>query len=508
MLLGQGVEGRLTAPGRRLQRRQRHMHRVPIIGALATQAEERLGSPADGVVQQALVDVADLFDIQRPEAELAPLASAAGHGHFQELQGLQQMQDGAVVDGQRFGGVPLPDGMLRPPLQNGILVGIEQGAAIGAQAQPVVGNTAVHGAEGGEQAAPGIEPAFQDFLALGIGLGAQGRSQGGDGVVVVPQRLPQQQEAAFLGVEQEHEPHHHRQGGLVQLRLGHMAQQVAAALETVDAVDAADQHLHRRPHLTAELVGDFGLILGALDQERRQPVGLGHADHPLHAEERPESPEQLAFLTPVLGIPGGRAGRLSRPGMHQHPRLAIGQQAKRNTGTLQEFDGPRQWRGLPAPAGHRPLQPLPRSLDDHQHGGGPGCRIKERERRQQRHPLGGDAHRQARRQRLALGNQLGRPIEQPRQHPLNPGTVNLEVRAVRPLGEPGGGPGDKDALLAIDRQPLRKHPQQHRQRQERSARLDQAKPVGMLTGGGVGAAHGGQRSNRMGTRNVIPTGNR
>ena len=63
------------------------------------QAEHRLGRPLGGVVEQALVDVADLLDVERPEAQAAGLAV-----HFEVLERPEQVQHRPVVDRQRRSG--------------------------------------------------------------------------------------------------------------------------------------------------------------------------------------------------------------------------------------------------------------------------------------------------------------------------------------------------------------------------------------------------------------------
>jgi hypothetical protein len=57
------------------------------------------------MVQQALVDVADLFDVQGAEGEAAGFGGATARDlHLEELEGLQEVEHGAVMDRQRLGG--------------------------------------------------------------------------------------------------------------------------------------------------------------------------------------------------------------------------------------------------------------------------------------------------------------------------------------------------------------------------------------------------------------------
>ena len=50
-----------------------------------------------GVVEQTLVDVADLLDAERAEAERAALAPA-GHVDLERLERVEDVEDGAVRD--------------------------------------------------------------------------------------------------------------------------------------------------------------------------------------------------------------------------------------------------------------------------------------------------------------------------------------------------------------------------------------------------------------------------
>ena len=100
--------------------------------------------------------------------------------------------------------------------EEGIAVGVEQRAAVGRQQQVLVLDAAMDGAEGGEQARPGIGAAFQHLLAVAVGHFLQLLLQGGDGVVVVVERVAKVQQAALLGGEQEDQAHHDGQRGVVE----------------------------------------------------------------------------------------------------------------------------------------------------------------------------------------------------------------------------------------------------------------------------------------------------
>ena len=108
------------------------------------------------------------------------------------------MQDDAVIHRQRFGGRAAPLAARGAAFEEGIAVRVEQRAAIGLHEQVLVLDAAMHGAEGGEQARPGIGAAFQHFFAVAVGHFLQLLLQGGDGVVVVVERLAEVQQAALF----------------------------------------------------------------------------------------------------------------------------------------------------------------------------------------------------------------------------------------------------------------------------------------------------------------------
>ena len=135
--------------------------------------------------------------------------------HFQVLERTEQVQHGAVIHRERVGGRVAPGRARLAAFQEREPVGIEQVAAVGRQLHPLVLHAAVDGPEGGQQADPGVQAALQNLFAVLVGgflkLGHERR----DGVVLVVERITQKQEFPFLGAEQEHQPHHHRQRRLI-----------------------------------------------------------------------------------------------------------------------------------------------------------------------------------------------------------------------------------------------------------------------------------------------------
>jgi hypothetical protein len=157
--------------------------------------------------------MADLLDVQRPVGQPLCLGRAGSAALApQHLEGIQQMQHGPVVDRHRFVG----GGHARlAALQEWEAVGVEQAAAVGGQPELLVLHPAVDHAEGGEQALPGGVAALQRLLAEAVGLLLELPAQGGDRVGLVVELVAEQEQPALLGRQQEHQPHHHGDGGLV-----------------------------------------------------------------------------------------------------------------------------------------------------------------------------------------------------------------------------------------------------------------------------------------------------
>ncbi|WP_205704007.1 hypothetical protein [Candidatus Chloroploca sp. Khr17] len=131
------------------------------------------------MIKQTLVDVADLLDVEGTEGEPPRLGGAAARNfHPQDLECLEQVEDGAVVDRQWVRRHIDPAGIWGTSFEEGEAVGIEEVAAIGRQAQILVLHAARDSAEGSQQTAPGVMAALQNLLtglvSGGAELGAQG----------------------------------------------------------------------------------------------------------------------------------------------------------------------------------------------------------------------------------------------------------------------------------------------------------------------------------------------
>jgi hypothetical protein len=89
-------------------------------------------------------------------------------------------------------------------------------------------DAAMHRAEGRQEPRPGVVASLEHLAPVRVGDGLELLAQRRHGVVLVEDRVAQQEQAPLLGREQEHQPHHHGDGGLVELRLVDADEQRAA----------------------------------------------------------------------------------------------------------------------------------------------------------------------------------------------------------------------------------------------------------------------------------------
>ncbi len=111
-------------------------------------------------------------------------------------------------------------------------------------------DAAIDGAEGSQQPAPGVVTALQYLFAVAVGHFLQLGAQGTDGVILVINRVAEQEQPALLRRQQEDEAHHDRQSRFIQLLFVHARQQLAATV-LVGAVHGLNQNFDRVAHLIA-----------------------------------------------------------------------------------------------------------------------------------------------------------------------------------------------------------------------------------------------------------------
>ena len=174
------------------------------LALLADEADRDLLDVLAGVAEQALVDVADLLDVDVAERD-APCWLAWELGH---LDGLEDLQHDPVADRDRQRSVGVASG------EEGEAGRVEQRPAVGRQAEVLKRRAAVQRPGGGEQPVPGEVRGVERLAALFVGSGVE-RVQLVADAVSLGEEPSLRQQAAFLGEEQEDHLHHHRDGGLV-----------------------------------------------------------------------------------------------------------------------------------------------------------------------------------------------------------------------------------------------------------------------------------------------------
>ena len=120
-------------------------------------------------------------------------------------------------------------------------------------------DTAIDGPEHGKQPGPGIVSSFQNLVAVLVGFLGQLSTQGGDGVVLVVHRIVEQQETALFGTKHEHQPHHHRQSGFIQLRRRNVMQEFPVSV-LIGFVQTLDEYLDGTLDLFTEGIGHFFMV--------------------------------------------------------------------------------------------------------------------------------------------------------------------------------------------------------------------------------------------------------
>jgi hypothetical protein len=455
--------------------------------ALQPQGDGR--GAAGGVIQQAFIDVADLLDVERAEGKPASLGwAAAGELGAEDLQGLQKVENDTVVDVRRLGGRGAPLGACGAAFQERVTIWIEERAAVSGQAHGIVLHAAMDGAEGGEKAAPGIRATLQHLLTALVGDFPQLLAQGGDGVVAVVEGLAEPQEAFFFRTEEEHEPHHDGEGGIVDLRLLQACEKGAVGLD-VEPVEVTHEKLDGLTHLSAEGVGDFVLVLQTGPQQRGGCVVIGDAEEAMLAEQGLEGAEGDGLLKPEVGKPRGEAGGFVLRREDELPFLAIGDEPEGEVGGMELLHHAGGGRGLPHDTHQRGFQPLLRWINTHEQGRPTRVPIRRRQDGEvgpQRFVERLHACLQPWWQGLPGGDEVRRKAEDALEDILHPGGVRGGGGAaiVLPVGIGGADLAD-EAWLQVG-QAMREGPLHDGQRDEGAGDLDEGKPVGVM----AGDAHG------------------
>lgn len=226
--------------------------------------------------------------------------------------------------------------------EEGVLVGVEQVAAVGGKPKPVVFHSGVDSSGQCEQALPGAGAALHRGT-VAVGVGFEPIEQGRNGVLVgIELILGDGQQATFLGDEEEDGAHEHTGRRGVHLVAGDAAEEFAPG-SAVGPGDRVDQDLGGPTDLLAEGVGQFLLsVLRQLDQLRGRRVAVKHT---LLVQERNERILHDSFFQPV-DAPCSRA-RGAGDHVDEQVLLSVGGQRQFGPGTTGQERGPLHRGGDP-----------------------------------------------------------------------------------------------------------------------------------------------------------------
>ena len=274
-----------------------------LAAVLADQADDGFGGAEALEGEQALVDVADLLDGQGAERDRAQLA-----GDGDGLHGAEHVQDGAVVDGQR---------------EPGVGVRVEQRSVVGDQVELGMGHAPVDDGEQSQEPVPGQDGVLElAFVAAGVGdalleFGVQAACGVGAGVELVVGG----EQAAFLGEQQEDDPHHHRDRAPVDLVGGDVGADIGP-------VERGDQELDGLADLDSQPVGDLFLVVQALAEKRGQLAFRRDGEKAASLKQGNEGTQYGPFgqIWPGDRVEDGHRGDAAGRCPHQGPPPAVGGQ--------------------------------------------------------------------------------------------------------------------------------------------------------------------------------------
>ena len=229
-----------------------------------------------------LVDGADLLDVQGAVGE----AFAVQHEQL-----LQRPEDGAVGDARRLDAQVVLADADRPPLEEGVAVRVEQDAVAGRQSQARRVGAVVDHSKERQQPCPGAV-ALIHRVGVQCGIGPQPFVEAAQGVVAFegPVRRVRQKEAAFLRVQQEHQPEDHGKQAavdVVAVRPEMLVEKFSAG-GVVGRLDAAQELVQGVQHLVRELLADLVLVLPAVGEQRGEPLVPGQSQQPALVQQLPE----------------------------------------------------------------------------------------------------------------------------------------------------------------------------------------------------------------------------
>jgi hypothetical protein len=274
--------------------------------------------------EQAFVDVADLLDVQCPERQATPLL-----GDGDVLDRGEHVHDGAVVHSDRL-----------EPLNR---LGVEDGAVVGGHGQLRMADASVHGAEQGEHALPGCGGTLLNVLAFRRRLLLELFAEPACRIGGLVEGVVGRKQAAFLGIEEEDDAHHDRDGGAIYLVSANV--QAAAGLldaAQIVATDRVNEHLDCASDLDAESLGDVLLVVEALAKQGGQAVVVRRGEEPGALQQRAERAhdDPVAQLRPGHGVENGGRGDAADRGPDKGPPAAVGDQTEFDVAGSAELGDP------------------------------------------------------------------------------------------------------------------------------------------------------------------------
>lgn len=405
----------------------------------------RLGPRAfDHEAHDLLVDRADLLDVEGPIGE--PLA-------VQHEELLEHAVDVAVGHGGQRAGKGR-----RPAFEDREALGVEERPAPGDEADLVpaaaTAPTAVHEAEEDEELGPGAEAVLHRFGKARVILLEPGEEPAHRVGLLVDRA--RRHEAALLGIEQEDEPHHHRD----------------------------------------ERLGDFGLALATLAQEaRKAPLRRPGADVRI-AEQRPHRGEDRPSRhAEHVGEDEIEMARGLAPGhVEEAEPTGCDEEADRDPGLAQQPLEPRVRRGVPAVRGVLP-GPVDRGvvgLDLHEGQPARGFALGRGDR-----AVGAQGHLEL----AQMPVELDRRLDECRLRPPEDLAEDRERLRSMPLVVHEGGEPVAPGLDLLGPQ-LQPHLAvgEHVGREDEPHRLDEAQPFAVPLDRGVGRAQGSTSTAPAGQR--------
>ena len=181
---------------------------------------------------------------------------------------------------------------------------------------------------------------------------------GGDVEVVVAG-----QQAAFLGEQQEHDSHHHRDDAGVEVIVGDACEQGAVRL-VVKLVEGGDQKLDGLADLTAELLGDLFLAFERLGEKGGKLILACFGLETTAGEQRDECLQGGWLLAEQGRVPDSGPGRATAWCPDECPPAPVGDDTDRDVSGAEQDRQPFDGVCRPAP-GAGPGQRMSAPRGDH-----------------------------------------------------------------------------------------------------------------------------------------------